>query len=84
MAELQGFTLFYGAKGWQLSVRAVGEDGWSVHQLDREQAAEILSAVGSNPLVIKSLAAPDGKRPRTGKLDFSPRKPARQRVSLDD
>ena len=81
MAELAGFTLFIGNKGWQMSIRPVGEEGWSVHHIDQQQADELLAVIGKQPQVTASLTARDGVRLRiAGKLDLRPR---RQRVSLD-
>jgi hypothetical protein len=76
--QLSGFTLFQTGKGWQLSLRPQGEEGWSVHAgFPDEKAQEILSVVSK--LVPKMPVEP----PPTlrGQLALRPR---RERVRLDD
>jgi hypothetical protein len=42
---LEGFTLFHTAKGWQLSVKEVNGDGWSVRHIKESQAKRILAEI---------------------------------------
>lgn len=45
--ELQGFTLFlHEGRGWQMSVRRVGENGWDVKIIPEEDAQRILALLG--------------------------------------
>lgn len=47
MKNLSGFTLFRTGKGWQLSIRVEGEDGWLVHAgFPDARAQTILQHVG--------------------------------------
>jgi len=40
--SLSGLTLFEGSKGWQLSYRHRGDDGWVVKQVPSSEARKIL------------------------------------------
>jgi len=40
---LEGFTLFHGNKGWQLSTKQKGVDGWSVRHISDWDARGILN-----------------------------------------
>ena len=40
---LEGFTLFHGNKGWQLSTKQKGVDGWSVRHISEWDAQGILN-----------------------------------------
>jgi hypothetical protein len=42
---LEGFTLFRSSKGWQLSIKRVGVDGWSVRHIPESHAKTILAEV---------------------------------------
>jgi hypothetical protein len=42
---LEGFTLFHGNKGWQLSTKQAGVDGWSVRHIPEEHAQRILAEI---------------------------------------
>ena len=39
---LDGFTLFQGSRGWQLSTREKGEQGFSIHYISDARAGELL------------------------------------------
>jgi hypothetical protein len=57
---LSGFTLFETSRGWQLSTREVGEDGWSVRIVSDEQAEVLLALVApSTPIAPKPVGPED-------------------------
>jgi len=68
---IEGFTLFYGNKGWQLSTKQKGVDGWSVRHIPERDAQGILNQldridtkVGSESLPRKDADIVNGKRKR--------------------
>ena len=68
---LEGFTLFHGNKGWQLSTKQKGVDGWSVRHISDWDAQGILNQLdridakaGSDTLHRKESLVVNAKRKR--------------------
>ena len=71
MARLTGFTLFvHPGRGWQMSTRERGEEGWSVQIISDEVADRILKTVQSEIPPIP------GREPPRGQLNLRPRRRA--------
>ena len=78
--ELTGFTLFKVTRGWQMSLRPVGEEGWIIRIISDEDASRILSTVGNDPTPTSIIATTATRQPARGVLDL---RPTRRRVLLD-
>lgn len=55
---LSGFTLFKVPKGWQMSIRIEGEEGWSVRIVSDELANNLLARLGGRVQSVLALQAP--------------------------
>ncbi len=82
--KLQGFTLFKVPRGWQLSLREEGTDGWQVHvPFPEDKVRRILNVLGElvpdKVVVVDSLEA---LPPVRGKLDLRPAPHKSTRVRL--
>ncbi len=70
---LDGFTLFEGSKGWQLSTRRKGDIGFSIHFISDARAGELLRQIA----VILSVA-------QDGNVQHQINDTKRQRIRLND
>ena len=77
--KLTGFTLFRVSRGWQMSTRIDGEDGWSVQIISDADAVDLLRKITASA---DRVIAPETPKPAppAGTLNL---RPSGRRVMLE-
>ena len=82
--SLSGFTLFrHPPRGWQMSTRLRGEDGWEVRIIPDDQAQAILQSIDDLLVALGTPARPPSPPGRDPRNPLGIRRASRQRIHLD-